>query len=101
MEREPMHECFSDASYAGIGAFSDYDEFNFCWRLTRNNLIQAGFDMKAIDEESGKPDGTSDGLHINMLEFIAMIIELWFVITKISKKGPIAGSYIVSLIKFV
>jgi hypothetical protein len=97
VEREPTHECFSDASYAGIGAFSAYEEFNFRWRLTRDDLIQVGFDMKAIDEDSGEPDGTSDGLHINVLEFIAMIIELWFVITKISEKGPIAGGYIVSL----
>ena len=82
-----MHECFSDASYAGIGAFSDHDEFDFRWRLTREELIQAGFDMKAIDQDSGEPHGTSDGLHINVLEFIAMIIELW----------PIAGGYIVSL----
>jgi hypothetical protein len=29
--------------------------------------------------------------------FIALIIELRFVITKISKRGPIAGGYIVSL----
>jgi hypothetical protein len=97
VEREPIHECFSDASYAGIGAFSAYEEFNFCWRLTRDDLIQVGFDMKAIDEDSGEPDGTSDGLHINVLEFIAMIIELWFVITKISEKGHIAHGYIVSL----
>jgi hypothetical protein len=97
VEREPIHKCFSDASYAGIGAFSAYEEFNFCWRLTRDDLIQVGFDMKAIDEDSGEPDGTSDGLHINVLEFIAMIIELWFMITKISEKGPIAGGYIVSL----
>jgi hypothetical protein len=53
--------------------------------------------MKVIDEDSGEPDGMSDGLHNNLLEFIAMIIELWFVITMILKKGPIASGYIVSL----
>jgi hypothetical protein len=64
-----MHECFSDALCAGIGAFSDHDEFDFRWRLTHEDLVQAGFDMKAIDEDAGEPKGTSDRLHINVLEF--------------------------------
>jgi hypothetical protein len=60
VDQEPMHECFSDALYAGIGAFSDHDEFDFHWHLTHEDLVQAGFDMKAIDEDACEPKGTSD-----------------------------------------
>jgi hypothetical protein len=64
-----MHECFSDASCLRIGAFSNHDKFDFRWHLTHEDLVQAGFDMKAIDEDAGEPKGTSDQLHINVLEF--------------------------------
>jgi hypothetical protein len=37
--------------------------------LIHEDLVQAGFDMKAIDEDAGEPNGTSEGLHINVLEF--------------------------------
>ena len=98
VDRDPTHVCLSDASYGGLGSFSLHEHFNFRWRLTRQDLIDAGFDMKSIDEDTSEPDGTSDGLHINVLEFVAMIIELWFVIILIQRHGPYPGGYIVQLL---
>ena len=98
VDREPTHQCLSDASYSGIGAFSEQEHFNFRWRLFRADLIQVGFDMKSIDDDTCEPDGTSDGLHINVLEFVTMIIELWFVIVICQRRGPHPGGYIVQLI---
>jgi hypothetical protein len=54
--------------------------------------------MKSIDDDMREPDGTSNGMHINVLEFITMIIELWFIIIIIKRKGPFPGGYIVQLI---
>jgi hypothetical protein len=50
----------------------------FCWRLYRLDLQNAGFDMKALDNtgEPASPD-VNDGLHINVLEFLAIIVNLW------------------------
>ena len=98
VDRDPTHLCLSDACYAGLGAFSINEHFNFRWRLFHEDLVSAGFDMKSINEDTSEPDGTSDGLHINVLEFVAMIIELWFVIAIIQRQGPYPGGYIVKLI---
>jgi hypothetical protein len=98
IDREPTHVCLSDASYGGLGAWSAQRHFDFMWRLSRDDLVRAGFNMKAIDEDTCEPDGSSAGLHINVLEFIALLIELWFVIASIRDRGPITGGYIVSLV---
>jgi hypothetical protein len=52
--------------------------------------------MKSIDDDTREPDGTSNGMHINVLEFITMIIELWFVIVIIKRKGPFPGGTLYS-----
>jgi len=57
----------------------------------RDDLIATGFDMKAISEDTCKPDRSSDGEHINVLEFVTIIIELWFVIVLMMRRGPRAG----------
>lgn len=47
------------------------------WRLSRRNLIDYGLDMKSIDAITNEPIGDSqDGLHINPLEFIALLINM-------------------------
>jgi len=98
VDRQPTHACLSDASYAGIGGWSPSDQLNFKWRLFRSDLVAAGFDMKALAADTSEPDGTSDGLHINVLEFIALIINLWFTLAIIRRMGPRLGGYIISLL---
>ena len=72
----PTDECLADSSYAGLGGWSLEDAFQYKWCLFHKDMVAVGFDMKAISEVTSKPDGTSDGLHINILEFIAMIINM-------------------------
>ena len=99
VNREPTHSSLGDASYEGLGAWSPSTDFNYMIRLTRDDLIHAGFDMKAIDDDIGEPDGSQDdGLHINVLEFVIIIIQLWFTVKFIQRDGPRLGGYIVKLI---
>ena len=47
--REPTCVILSDAVYSGLGGWSP--TLLFMWRLTRAELIAAGFDMRAIESE--------------------------------------------------
>jgi hypothetical protein len=55
-------------------------EFRFKWRLSREDLVNTGFDMKFLAEGLSEPDVDAAGLHINVLEFIAIIMGLWLII---------------------
>jgi hypothetical protein len=69
------------------------------WRLHRDDLVATGFDMKSINGDTGEPDTPSAaGEHINVLEFVALIINLWFVIKSIKARGPIVGGHVISLL---
>jgi hypothetical protein len=47
----------------------------------RVDLVRLGFPMKIIDKYQQEPlDGAAPGLHINPLEFIAAIINVWLII---------------------
>ena len=98
VDRSPTHTARSDASYGGLGAWSD--DFNFKWRLYRDDLVSAGFAMKLIDNDTQEPIGSQaeQGEHINLLEFVAIIIEFWFIVRRIMMLGPIIGGYIISIL---
>ena len=73
------HVMHSDASYVGIGGWSR--TLRIQWRVTRPDLEVLGFNMKVVDNYKQEPlDASSDGLHINPLEFLAAIINLWLAI---------------------
>ena len=59
-------------------------------------LVQAGFDMREIEISSTDP-GTS-GLHINPLEFIGCLINLWITLKCIMLLGLLAGGYVIGLL---
>jgi hypothetical protein len=66
-----------DASYAGMGGWSQ-DFGTFMWRVTHEDLVVSGFHMKTIGMSTDEPtDPAAQGLHINPLEFLAVIINLW------------------------
>ncbi|CAJ1945298.1 unnamed protein product [Cylindrotheca closterium] len=98
LDRDFSHRVFSDASYAGIGGWSS--DFGFLWRLCREDLIRAGFDMRDIDLASSEPvsDGSNEGLHINPLEFIGVLVNLWIVLKFVKKLRPRSGGYILLLL---
>jgi hypothetical protein len=74
-----MHSILSDVSYAGIGGWSP--DFNIQWRITRTDLVVLGFSIKHINKyKQDTLDATNDGLHINPLEFLGAIVNLWLIL---------------------
>ena len=69
------------------------------WRLSRDDLVSHGFDMKHIDTIHGEPSPSdSHGLHINILEFIAIIINVWITLKLILRLPTTPGGHIVNAI---
>jgi hypothetical protein len=67
------------------------------WRLLYANLLALRFDMKLIVETNqGLERVSGDGLHINILEFVAIIINLWLAIYFIKLIRPPPGGSIVA-----
>ena len=97
LERDFSHRIYSDASYGGIGGWSP--DFGFLWRLCRDDLVRAGFKMKDLNLRTTEPMAPdAEGLHINPLEFIGVIVNLWITIKFIRRAGPRAGGYILALL---
>lgn len=59
-----------DASYQGLGGFCP--ELDFMWRISRADMVSIGFEMY----HEG-PQHEDKGTHVNILEFIVQIINLW------------------------
>ncbi len=95
--REATHRILSDASYAGIGGWSP--QFCLQWRVTRADLIALGFKMKQIDKYAQEPlDASTEGLHINPLEFLAVIVNMWLVVKLIMSLPQVLTGYIIDLL---
>jgi hypothetical protein len=86
----------SDASYEGLGGWSP--EFQVQWRLTKQDLIDVGFNMKIVDAITGEPDPEQKGLHINPLEFLGCIINLWLLIRIIRSLPECKTGHIVDVL---
>ena len=55
--------------------------------------------MKPIDIVSSEPsDIAHEGLHINPLEFLGALLNLWITIKLVMKAGPRAGGYVIDLL---
>jgi hypothetical protein len=55
--------------------------------------------MKLIDKYVQEPlDATTEGLHINPLEFLAVIINMWLVLKLIVQLPPLTTGYIIDLL---
>jgi hypothetical protein len=94
--RIALYRLLSDASYEGLGGWSP--EFQIQWRLTREDLLELGFHLKIINAMSGEPTPDEQGLHINPLEFIATIINLWLLLILVKSLPPCPTGYIVDLL---
>ena len=68
------------------------------WRVMRDALIQYGFPMKHIDTAGEPVDFDANGLHINPLEFLAIIINVWIALKLIAACPTIQTGYIVTLL---
>jgi hypothetical protein len=82
---EPTGRVILDTAYEGLGGWSP--KYQFKWRLNRDNLIHAGFHMKVLEESAIAPAVNASGIHINVLEFVAIIINLWMIIV-LSRRHP-------------
>jgi hypothetical protein len=77
----------ADSSFEGMGGWCKNPPF--MWRLSREDLIKCGFDIpRNCDDIRSKTDAenfaaghTHAQAIINILEFIASIISLWFFVT--------------------
>jgi hypothetical protein len=80
VNRSPNCKAIQDAAHEGLGGWSS--TFQFMWRTTHDELRAApiSWPMKVFDH--AKPDAPlhAVGLHINILEFVALIINMWFVL---------------------
>jgi hypothetical protein len=94
--RIATHELLSDASYEGIGGWSP--DFKVMWRFTREDLLLLGFPLKLVTSADGEPEMDAAGLHINPLEFIAAIVNLWLLLKCIQQLPPCETGYIVDLL---
>jgi hypothetical protein len=96
--RSPTSLSYSDASYQGLGGWSGI--YQFMWRLSRDDLTECGFDMKILEEASMEPidDADNDGLHINVLEFVALIINIWFALVSIQRLGNRVGGHVIAIL---
>ncbi len=88
--RVATHEFLSDASYEGVGGWSLGMKVQ--WRLTREDLLELGFNLKLVNALTGEPDPDAEGLHINPLEFLAAIINLWLFLCLIKSSKSSAES---------
>ena len=99
LERTPTHTVFSDASYLGIGGWSPC--LNFVWRSVRTDLEACGFNIQwsnACEQLGGSQEMDEEmALHINPLEFLGALINLWLSLILIKRRGPILGGYILAL----
>jgi hypothetical protein len=97
--REPTATVLSDASYGGIGGWSP--DLSFAWRLTRQELLAHGFPMREIDA-SGEAIPTNqdepDKLHINILEFVGIVINIWLVISLLRHADAVTGGHVISVL---
>mgnify|MGYP000010815480 CR=1 FL=1 len=80
IQRTPKGALYSDASYEGLGGLlAAY----FKWRLSYADLIACGF-PRAYNapclQATCPDDPESERAHINILEFVAIIINVWLLL---------------------
>lgn len=83
IDRTPTNVWLGDAAYEGLGGFCL--KLRVMWRLNESDLQYCGFAMATVTSlrKGFKPlAGDDDGqIHINILEFITIIINVWFAAT--------------------
>jgi hypothetical protein len=57
-----------------------------------------GFPLKLVNVADGEPESDASGLHINPLEFIACIINLWLLLRLIKTLPPCETGYVIDLL---
>jgi len=79
----------SNASYEGIGGWSPH--FSLMWCITKAELCSLGFSMVVgLEPSAGDP---ATAIHINILEFIALCINVWFALAFCLHNNPLGTNH--------
>jgi len=79
-----MFTFLSDTSHEGLRGWSL--QFNLMWQVAKEELITLGFIM-AVNSKLG-PGNPPNILHINMLEFMALSVNVWFALAVCAGNNP-------------
>jgi hypothetical protein len=98
IRRQPTATVLSDASYGGIGGWSA--ELGFLWRLKSSDLVSCGFDISVMTRlDTNLRTQIEHSLQINILEFVAIVINLWFVLWFIRNQHPLPpGGHVIAVL---
>ena len=92
---EPTLVTKSDAAYEGIGGILDH--LDCMWHVSSDDLWQLGWVLYGDEEELWQPLGDheftgysleQEGIHINLLEFVAIFINIWMTLKRIAQLYP-------------
>jgi hypothetical protein len=81
VDQSPNCKAIQDAAHQGLGSWSS--TFQFIWRtMTHDEHHSApiSWPMKVFNHAKLDAPFHADGLHINLLEIVALIINMWFVL---------------------
>ena len=82
---ESQFKFFSNASHDRLGGWCP--QLHLMWRITKAKLLTLGFTMAMHSEPSpGDPPGI---LHINVLEFIALSVNVWLALATCHAHDPL------------
>lgn len=84
--RSPTITVYTDASTKALGGWSAHSELNHMWRITIEDFERCGLPRNVGWNNIGnyKEDAIdSKRVHINLLEFFAIFIELWICIRQL------------------
>jgi len=71
--QESQFTFLSDASHKGIGGWCP--QFSIMWQVTKEELHTLGYSMVLLVEPLDQDP--SDAIHINVLEFVALTVNVW------------------------
>ena len=94
--RDPTITFYTDASTVGLGGWSSASELNFMWRLRTTEFTAFGASQTTghNNPQYQEVDLDPQGHHINILEFVAIIIQLWIGIRQIFRQAMDSTSVI-------
>ena len=77
--RDPTITLRTDSSSNGLGGWSARDELDHMWRFTVQDMIRCGLTQLGgfNNKQYAEPDIDPLLYHINVLEFLAIFVELW------------------------
>jgi hypothetical protein len=69
------------------------------WHLDGNDLLDCGFALEWLEEDVMVADmADPDCHHINILELIALIINIWLTLVSFTQHGNILGGHIITML---